>query len=85
MPNLCSAINGPPFFKLYDIFEYLKSACHDKQNGGQSLTPELKITVGHQPISNHNYSFPSTCKHIQPFSGYLIGHPLTLQAAATVV
>ena len=27
---------------------------------------ELKITVGHQPISNHNYSFRRSCKHIRP-------------------
>ena len=50
--HLHSAITGPLFFKSYDIFIYLESACHDdEQNGSQSfvLCPriaELQETMG---------------------------------------
>ena len=37
----------------------------ENDNFNKITTAEFKITVGHQPISNHNCSFLSTCKHTQ--------------------
>ena len=42
-PELRSAISGPPFYKLCDIFIYLEPACHDEQNGSQSSVLRLRI------------------------------------------
>ena len=43
MPDLHSAITGPPFFKSHDIFIYLESAYHDEQNDGQSFVLHPRI------------------------------------------
>ena len=45
MPDLYSAIiiSGAPYFKSSDIYIYLKSTCHDEQNGGQSFVLHPRI------------------------------------------
>ena len=56
--------------------------CKYSKTQFNGLLAEFKITDRHWPIFNHNYSLVNI---FGPFSDYLIGHPLTLQVATTVV
>ena len=55
MPNLRSAISGLPYFKSLtsDIYIYLKSTCHDKQNDGHSFVLRPRIAELWQ-LKGHN-------------------------------
>ena len=49
------------------------------------VSSEFKITVSHGQFPTIITHFRELVNIFSPFSDYLIGHPLTLQAAATVM